>query len=79
MYIATDLTSKKDKEDLDKVFKELDKNSDGKLSREELIEGYTKTYNDPIRAKEEVDRIIKDFAADSNDYIDYARNLRAFY
>ena len=36
------LVSKKEKEDLAKVFKQFDKNNDGMLDREELQEGYAK-------------------------------------
>ena len=35
-YIAAQVLSKKEKEDLAKVFRQFDKNSDGKLSTEEV-------------------------------------------
>ena len=40
-FIATQVVSQADKDDLQKAFKALDKDSDGKLTREELIEGFT--------------------------------------
>ena len=39
-FIASNITSKSEKESLLKTFKALDKNGDGILSREEIIEGY---------------------------------------
>ena len=39
-FIATQVVSQADKDDLQKAFKALDKDSDGKLTREELIEGF---------------------------------------
>ena len=39
------------------MFKSIDKNSDGKLSRKELIEGYTQILGE--LAEDEVDRIMK--------------------
>jgi len=56
--------------DLQKAFQALDKNSDGKLSREELIEGYRVTLGD--LAEEEVDRIMKIVDADGSGEIDYS-------
>ena len=43
-FIATQVVSQVDKEDLQKAFKALDKDSDGKLTREELIEGILFLY-----------------------------------
>lgn len=56
--------------ELQRAFKQLDKNSDGKLSREELIEGYREILGD--LAEEEVDRIMKIADADGSGEIDYS-------
>ena len=48
----------------------MDKNSDGKLSREELIEGYTTILGD--LAEEEVDRIMKIADTDGSGEIDFS-------
>lgn len=72
MYIATQLMGKKEKEDLQQTFTALDKNADGKLSREELIEGYQKIYGSVEKAKEEVDIIMANVDADHNGFIDYS-------
>jgi calcium-dependent protein kinase len=57
--------------ELQKAFKSLDKNSDGKLSRDELIEGYNKIMGD-LAAEEEVDKIMRIADADGSGEIDYS-------
>jgi len=39
-FIASQLLTKGEKENLSKIFKAIDKNGDGKLSKEEIYEGY---------------------------------------
>ena len=48
----------------------MDKNSDGKLTRAELIEGYSKLYGD--MAEEDVDKILKVADLDGNGEIEYS-------
>lgn len=48
----------------------MDKNSDGKLSRDELIEGYRKIYGE--LAEEEVDKILARVDANGSGEIDYS-------
>lgn len=64
------LASKEEMQELQKAFKALDKNSDGKLSRDELIEGYRQIFGD--LAEEEVDRIMKIADSDGSGEIDYS-------
>lgn len=77
MFIVTQLTSKQEKEELEKTFKALDKNGDGKLSRQELIDGYTQTFKSEELAKAEVDKIMKEIDVDNNGYIEYSEFLLA--
>lgn len=56
--------------ELQKAFKALDKNSDGKLNREELIEGYRRIFGE--LADEEVDKILIRVDADGSGEIDYS-------
>lgn len=56
--------------ELSRAFKALDKNSDGKLSRDELIEGYRQIMGDLAEA--EVDRIMQIADADGSGEIDYS-------
>ena len=55
-------------------FRQLDKNADGKLSKQEMIEGYAKIY--PEMTKEqiqaEVDRIFLAADQDGNGELDYS-------
>ncbi len=50
----------------------LDKNADGKLSRDELVEGYSTIYGDRERAVREVEVIMEKVDVDHNGYIDYS-------
>ena len=50
----------------------LDKNADGKLSREELVEGYTKMCGSQEQAEKEVDIIMANVDVDHNGFIDYS-------
>lgn len=69
-FIVSQLAGKEEMNELQKAFKQLDKNSDGKLSREELVEGYREILGD--LAEEEVDRIMKIADADGSGEIDYS-------
>lgn len=62
--------------ELQRAFKALDKNSDGKLSRDELIDGYRTIYGD--LAEEEVDKILARVDANGSGEIDYSGNLIFF-
>ena len=44
-YLAIHSTTHEDTEELDKIFKSLDKNHDGKVSKEEFLSGFKIGYN----------------------------------
>ncbi len=69
-YLVNQLAQKEDLVDLQKAFKVLDKNSDGKLSRDELVEGYRKIYGE--MAEIEVDKILAKVDANNSGEIDYS-------
>ena len=69
-FIVSQLAQKDELAELHRAFKGLDKNSDGKLSRDELIEGYRRIYGE--MADEEVDKILARVDADGSGEIDYS-------
>ena len=50
----------------------MDINHDGKLSKEELVEGYTKIYLSKEEAENAVNEIMKSADADKNGNIDFS-------
>jgi len=72
MFIVSQLMTKKEKDDLRLIFMALDKNGDGALTQEELLEGYTKLYGNKERAKAEVSYLMENADADNNGTIDYS-------
>jgi len=64
------MLSKSKKEDLAKVFKSFDKNGDGRLSMEEVKQGYVEHYG-KIISDEEVEKMFKAVDADNSGFIDY--------
>ena len=72
------LTPPQEKEELQKCFEELDKNGDGKLSPEELIEAYTNIYGNNAEARYLVARIIKEADNNFSGKIDYTGKTHYF-
>jgi len=75
-YIVSQLISKEEMQELQAAFKALDTNSDGKLQREELIEGYKKIMGD-AEAEELVDKIMASADTDGSGAIDYSEFVTA--
>ena len=69
-YIGTNLVSKNDREALANVFKMLDKNKDGVLSKSEIKEGYLQYFGRAM-SDEEIDDIFNSVDADKNGSISY--------
>jgi len=70
-FIASQLLSKQEKEDIDKVFKAMDVNSDGKLSKQEIKNGYLEYFGKSL-TDEEIDDMFNKVDADGNGEIDYS-------
>lgn len=70
-FIAAQLLSKSEKDNLAKVFRAFDKNGDGKLSMEEVKEGYLEHYG-KVMSDEEVERMFKQVDIDDSGFIDYS-------
>ena len=75
-FITMQRVSNNDLKTMTDVFKKIDKNGDGRLSREELIEEYTGTMG-IIQAENEVERIMKEVDSDKSGFIDYAEFVKA--
>jgi calcium-dependent protein kinase len=68
-FIVNQLISKEERKELVKQFQEWDTNGDGVLSREEIIEGYRKTYG--AVDENEIDNMMMSIDLDGNGVIDY--------
>jgi calcium-dependent protein kinase len=75
-FITTQCVSLADTKELRKVFKDMDKNGDGRLSREELLEYYSKEMG-PDQAAEEVTRIMTQVDTDNSGFVDYTEFIKA--
>ncbi len=69
-FIGSQLISKSEREELARVFKRLDMNSDGKLSKDEVKDGYVNHYGRLI-SDAEVDKMFDAVDTDQSGYIDY--------
>jgi calcium-dependent protein kinase len=63
--------SKSEKENLAKIFKALDKNGDGKLSKEEIIEGYDLFFGKNAEVKD-ISEMFDRIDTDGSGFIDYS-------
>ena len=75
-FIAAQCLTASDTKELREVFKAIDINGDGKISKEELLIHYERFVGSD-KAQEEVDKIMGEVDADKNGFIDYAEFLKA--
>ncbi|CAG9334218.1 unnamed protein product [Blepharisma stoltei] len=77
-FIASQLSTKEEKEEMLSLFKSLDTDNSGTLSRAELIEGYTMLYGNQIDdIQGEVERIMSQVDTDKSGEIDYTEFIAA--
>lgn len=69
-FIGSQLLSKDEREELARVFKKLDQNGDGKLSKDEIKDGYINHFGRLISDKE-IDAMFDAVDTDQSGYIDY--------
>ena len=61
---------------MDKIFKAIDVDGDGTLSKEEVLQGYENHFGIPI-TEEQVDEMFKKIDLDGNGAIDYTEFVMA--
>jgi len=70
-FIASQLLTKSERENLDKIFKALDKNGDGKLSKDEIFDGYDQYFGKGMD-KETLEKMFDSVDIDESGFIDYS-------
>ncbi|OMJ88586.1 hypothetical protein SteCoe_9450 [Stentor coeruleus] len=77
-FIASQLATKKEREEMLDLFKSLDTDNSGTLSRDELTRGFHNLYSDEIEDIDaEVDRIMRQVDTDKSGEIDYSEFVAA--
>uniref|UniRef100_A0A0G4HAB5 Calcium-dependent protein kinase 1 n=1 Tax=Chromera velia CCMP2878 TaxID=1169474 RepID=A0A0G4HAB5_9ALVE len=76
-FIASQLTSKEERDLLTKAFQELDTNGDGMLSQDEVVKGWKKVFTESDLTDAEIEEIFKAADADGSGSIDYTEFLVA--
>lgn len=75
-FIASHLTHKEEKKDLEKIFKLMDKDGNGSLDKQEVLEGYEEHFGIQM-TEETVDAMFKAVDIDGNGSIDYTEFVMA--
>ncbi|CAD8059270.1 unnamed protein product [Paramecium sonneborni] len=75
--IAGEMMTNEEKDQLNQTFQSMDKNKDGQLSKEELIQAYTQVFNDELKAKHLVDDIFTQIDQNNSGKISYTEFLVA--
>jgi calcium-dependent protein kinase len=74
--MTTQMIGSEEMKELQKTFEALDTTKDGRLSKDELLEGYTKIMG-AVAAELEVERIMSMADVDKNGTIDYSEFITA--
>ena len=75
-YLTMQFSSLKETKELREIFLSIDKDKDGKISKEELIEQFKLTMG-PEKAETEASLILQEVDTDNSGFIDYTEFLKA--
>lgn len=75
-YIASQLLSKKEKDSLGSIFQKIDTNGDGKLSHEEIKNGYQLIFGDDLNEDQVMD-MFRAVDIDNSGFIEYSEFIIA--
>mmetsp|Transcript_9220 Transcript_9220/g.8152 ORF Transcript_9220/g.8152 Transcript_9220/m.8152 type:complete len:152 (-) Transcript_9220:320-775(-) len=76
-YIANYMTSAQNDQALRDTFQLMDKDNDGVLSKQELINGLSKVYGKKAFLHEEIDQLLDNIDLNGNGVIDYSEFVTA--
>mmetsp|Transcript_38619 Transcript_38619/g.38162 ORF Transcript_38619/g.38162 Transcript_38619/m.38162 type:complete len:89 (+) Transcript_38619:1420-1686(+) len=76
-YIANYVTSEQNNQAMRDTFQMLDKDNDGVLSRQELLNGLSKVFGKQAFLHEEIDQLLENIDLNGNGVIDYSEFVTA--
>lgn len=71
-FVTNQLASKEEREDLMNTFLALDKDNDGKLTKQDLVQAYVQMGDDPVLVEQMVSEIILKVDKQEKGFIDYS-------
>jgi calcium-dependent protein kinase len=76
LMISSQYTSQKDRQKLQEVFTSVDENKDGRLSRDELLNGWVAVFGGTV-SEAEIDAIMIAVDSDKSGYVDFDEFISA--
>jgi calcium-dependent protein kinase len=76
-FLVHQMSSNELTKDLRAIFKKMDVSGDGRLTYDELKEGYKKYFKESNISEADFEELIKSLDGDNNEYIEYEEFLRA--
>ena len=76
-YMVHHLTDQDDVKEIRKIFESFDVNNDGKLSHQELIDGFKNVLAQQNKGDKEISKVLKKIDQDRSGFIEYEEFIRA--